>query len=437
MNNYDFYFLFYNNIGLFFGIFLIISLVYFLFFKRYVISIIDPLFYAIFFSIWSATVPCFLYALDRISLYYFSSFLLCQFAFLFGFILVSPIKVNRYLSSNSTINFIQLGGQKLRFAKWLFLIIGTLMVTSQLFSYWKYGIPIFAESRLGIYTDATGLGKILKRIIDVIYIPFIVLNIFFISQKQKGVYFSFFTYFFCFFAFMFTILVGSKSSFLIFVFTFFNYSLYSLKWDNTYFFTRIKKYTFKLSLISVIIALIIIVFTEKTENPFSFLIARLAQSGDIFYMSYPNAMIESIPKNENWVINIFGSPLRLLGLISESEIPKSMGFFLMEFHHPEVILKGPNARMNVFSYVFLGYGWSILYCFIIGFLASLIRNYLFKTLNSTIVGLILYCIFVNIALKLEIDFYSSLADFINILLILPPIFLIAYLMSLKIDKNNV
>ena len=436
MNNYDFYYLFYNNLWLFTGVLCIVSLVNLIVYKRYIVSIIDPLFYAVFFSIWATTIPCFLFILNKISFFYFTSFLVTQIAFFIGFSIVKPIRIGKYLSYVDDNSKRQLSGQKLRFAKWLFLIVGSLLVSFQLFSYWKYGIPILAESRLGVYIEASGLGKILKRVIDVIYIPFIVLTIFFLNKRDKGLFFKFATYFFAFFAFLFSILIGSKSAFLIFVFTFFNYAIFSLKWGDGFYFKRIKKYTLKLSIIAVIISLGIIFITEEAENPIAFLIARLAQSGDIFYMSYPNNWIEFLPKNENWVINVFGSPLRLLGLIKESEIPHSIGFWLMETHHPEVLLKGPNSRMNVFGYTYLGFQGAIVYCFFIGFIASFLRNRLYAKLHSDVLGLILYCIAVNIALKLEIDFYSSLADLINILLILPPIFTIAYLFSLKIDRKN-
>jgi hypothetical protein len=436
MNNYEFYYLFYNNLWLFTALLLTVSIVNMIIYKRYIISIIDPLFYAVFFSVWATTVPCFLFALDKISLFYFASFLATQIAFFIGFSVIKPIRLTKYLSRIDDNLRMQLSGQKLRFAKWLFLIIGSLLVTFQLFSYWKYGIPIFAESRIGIYSEASGLGKVLKRVIDVIYIPFIVLTIFFITQKNKGLFFNLFTYFFGIFAFVITILIGSKSSFLIFVFAFFNYAIFSLKWGSDFYFRRIKKYTLKLTILAIFISLGIIFITEEADNPIAFLLARLAQSGDIFYMSYPNNWIEFLPKNENWVVNVFGSPLRLLGIIKESEIPQSIGFWLMETHHPEVTLKGPNSRMNVFGYTYLGFLGSIIYCFLIGFIASVLRNKLYFKLNSNILGLILYCLAVHIALKLEIDFYSSLADLINILLILPPIFIIAYLFSLKIDKRS-
>lgn len=426
MNNYAFYSLLDNNLWLYIASFFIVIPFFYLFYKRYIISIIDPLFFNALFSFFSGTVVVFLYFTNSINSFYLISYIFTQISFLIGLNVFKPIVINSN-KNNKILIINQINGNEYKFLKILYIIVAFIYVFCQLLSYKQFGIPILNEtSRLAVYENAGGMGKVLKRFIDTLFIPFVLLNVIFFFQKNKNLLFKFLNFCFLFLNLVFILLTGSKGAFLVLVFLSFNFSFFSIKFGNDFLINNLNKHVFKIIFIAIIFALFVVILTEKTSNPIKFFIYRLIQSGDIFYMSYPNSIIDFVPKNESNLINFFASPLKLLGIIEEKDIPESMGFFLMKLHHPEVAFKGPNPRMNVFGLHFLGFGGSVFYCFLLGFIISFVRNKLFKLLPSSIIGLIFYCVMINFALKLETDFYSSLADLINIIIVLPIVITISY-----------
>jgi hypothetical protein len=302
-----------------------------------------------------------------------------------------------------------------------------------LIAYKLFGIPLFAESRLLIYGESGSWGQLFNRILNVTYPCSIFLTIFFILNKKGKI--RFYAKINFILLIIFTFFKGSKGAFLSFGMCFFIYSLYYTHWSDKLFFENGKKYVTKFLIIAVIGAVMVVLFSEETTNPIVFLLARVGMSGDIYFMAYPNSVIDLIPKSNSWFINLFSSPLSLIGLIDRSQIPEPMGFFLMEYHTSGMIIgKGPNARMNIFSYVYLGEFLAPIYCFIIGLILSFVRNKLFFLLPKNIIGCLLYYLFLSIALKLESDFHNALADCINIAIILVPIMFFARCLSFPYAK---
>jgi hypothetical protein len=415
MNSFDYFQLVFENPLLYACSLVIVLFVYYLVFKKYFISIIDPFTFTMFFSSMAITVPVFLFFVDKISNENFISFLITQLFFFIGFRMFSPIDIKKNINTKS---FGKDNRQNIIFAKWFFIIVGLINISLQLFSYKINGIPLFSQSRLSIYGESGGINNLLKRILEVSFQCYIFMTIFFIYYKKKNFLFKFYTSISILFIVAFSLFSGSKAAFISFGLAFFIYALYAMRWGDNTIFNTIKKFTLKFALVAVFLAVLVIVFSEKTSNPLIFILLRIAQSGDVYYMAYPNEIIDKIPSG-NWFVSLFGSPLSLLGIIPRSIIPYPMGFQLMEYHHPGVEFKGPNARMNVFSYVYFGIVYSPIYCFIIGYVLSFFRNKLFYLLPANIFGCIFYYLFLNAALKLEPDFHSSLAEFINILVILP------------------
>lgn len=427
MNSFDYFELVFNNWVEYLESFLIVMIVYYYVYRRYFISILDPFTFASFFSAMAVTVPVFLFLINEISTRLFMSFLITQLSFFIGFRVFSPIDMNRYkLVKEKEVN-----DQEIRFLKWLFIIIGVSNILMQIFSYKLFGIPLFAEkSRLAIYGESGGVNNILKRVLDITSPFHIFLTIFFVYSKNKKLMFKLFTNLSVIIILIFSIFTGSKSAFMTFGIAFFVYSLYSIKWGDWSLFLVLKKFLLKFVVVVFLIAIVVIYITEDSDNPLVFLLFRLGQSGDVYYMSYPNAIIDKIP-SVNWFVGLFASPLSLLGIIPRSTIPEPMGYFIMQYHYPTVEFKGPNARLNVFSYVYFGIIYSPIYCFIIGVIVSFFRNRLFNSLPRNVLGCIFYFLFLNAALKLEPDFHSALADFINIIVILPFFIFISYYLSLR------
>ncbi|TRX04455.1 oligosaccharide repeat unit polymerase [Flavobacterium gawalongense] len=374
----------------------------------------------------SLTVPVFLLFVDEITVRLFSSFVATQLLFFIGFWMFSPIKVDKiYSFKKKKINL-----QEIRFIKWFFIVIGFTNIILQLFSYKLVGIPLLAESRLGIYGESGGINNLLKRILDVTFQSHIFLTIFFIYFQKKSLFFKIYTNLSVLLIVAFSVLSGSKGAFMSFGLAFFIYALYAIRWGDFSLFFAIKKFIIKFGVVALIIAMVVISLSEGSGNPLIFLLLRIGQSGDVYYMAYPNNIIDKIP-TVNWFIALFGGPLSLLKIIPRTMVPEPMGYFIMQYHNPTVEFRGPNARMNVFSYVYFGIIYSPIYCFFIGAVFSFFRNKLFYLLPANIFGCIVYFLFLNAALKLETDFQTALADFINILVILPFFIFISYYLSLR------
>lgn len=425
MDSVPYFELVFNNWELFIISNLLTFLVFYLAYKRYFISVLDPFSFAIFFSAMAVTVPTFLYMVNQISDKLYLSFLLTQFSFFIGFNLVKPLKV--YVKNNLKFN-----AGEIRFAKWLFIVVGCLQIILQLLSYKNFGIPVFSESRLALYGESGGINNLIKRVLDINFKCYIFLTIYFFNYKNKKKGFRIFTRLSVFLILVFSILSGSKGAFLTFGNAFFIYSLYALRWGDSSSYLLIKKFILKFGFFAMLSAITVILLSEKDANPFYFLLFRIAQSGDVYYMAYPNEVIDKVPQ-VNWFIALFSSPLSLTGIIPRSMVPGPIGFFLMNYHNPLVEFRGPNPRMNVFSYIYFGLVYSPLYCLIIGIVASFIRNRLYSILPQNIIGCLIYFLMLGFALNLEPDFQNGLADFINILTITPILFIIAYSLS----KRNI
>jgi hypothetical protein len=426
MNSFDYFEILFENWPYYFLSVIIVFIVYYLVFRKYYISILDPFIYTCFFSAMSVTVPIFLFFVDAIGLRIFLSFVITQVSFFIGFRLFTPIKLKK-------INFKQEldhNPQVIRFIKWFFILIGLSNIFMQLFSYKLFGIPLFSENRNGVYGESGGINNLLKRILEVTFQCYVFLTIYFVFIKNKSFFFKIYTYFSLSVIIVISVFTGSKGAFMTFGLSFFIYALYSIKWGDFSLFFLIKKMIMKFGFVAILLAILIVTLSEDTSNPLIFLLFRIGQSGDIYYMAYPNNIIDLIP-TVNWFIALFGSPLSLLQIIPRSMLPDPMGYFVMQYHHPDIQFRGPNARMNVFSYVYFGIIYSPIYCFIIGSVFSFFRNKLFYLLPSNIIGCIFYYLFLNAALKLETDFQSSLADFINILVILPIYLFVSYYLSLR------
>jgi hypothetical protein len=376
------------------------------------------------------TVPVFLFIIDEINNRIFASFLITQSLFFIGFRVFSSINVVALSKKKKEIDI----EYHIKWAKWFFIVAGLTTISLHLASYKLFGIPLFAESRLGIYGESGGINNLLKRIIEVALQCYIFLAIFFINYKRKSFVFRLYTNGSVFIIVIFSVLSGSKGAFVSFGFAYFIYALYAMRWGDTTIVNGIRKFILRFGIVAVILAFLVISLSESDSNPLVFLLLRIAQSGDVYYMAYPNEVIDRIPSS-NWFISLFASPLSLLGIIPRSEVPYPLGFSLMEYHNPGVEFKGPNARMNVFSYVYFGVWYSPIYSFVIGSILSFVRNKLFYLVPANIFGCILYFLLLSAALKIETDFHSSLADFLNIIVILPFFLIISYVLSLSVKKS--
>tara|TARA_B110000285_G_scaffold234993_1_gene314104 strand:+ start:1813 stop:3123 length:1311 start_codon:yes stop_codon:yes gene_type:complete len=433
MDSYNYFLLVFDNFFIYLFCTIIIFFIYFLIFRKYYLSLLDPFTYVTFFSAFASTVPVFLFVIKEIQFNLFLSFLITQVSFFLGFHFFSPLKIKRI----SLTKIASPNSNEIRFVKWLFIVVGLSNIFFQIYSYKMFGIPLFSESRLATYDSNGGLNNILKRIISVTFQMYTILTIFFMIYKFKNFNFKIYTYLSVLILAIFSVLSGSKGAFIIFGFSFFIVSIYSTRWGDFTLIKDINKFLVKFMFIAILLAAVVVLFSENVSNPFEFLLLRIAMTGDVYYMAYPNEVINKIVfNNSNWFVSLFASPLSLLGIIDRSEIPYPIGYSLMQYHNPSVLFKGPNARMNIFSYIYIGSYLAPLYCFIIGLITSFVRNKLFHYLPPNILGGIVYYLLLIAALKLEPDFHSALAMCLNYLFIVPFFLFISFLLAQNSKSYN-
>lgn len=428
MRTGEYFFLIFSNFE-FFTISAILSLiVYYAIFKRYIFSLLDPLLLSVFFSYLGFTTVIFLYLTENITLFWLSSYLFTQMAFFLGFVIIKPLRLD------FNIKLSEISSQQKRLSKWMFIISGLITISSTLLIYIYKGIPIFAASRLNIIGDDT-VFKIINRISKIVFPVYMFLTIYFVSfSKKRSKSIRIFAVLSLLVILSISILSGSRSKIMAIGFGFFIYSIYSTRWGDSFLFKKIKKFSLKFLIIAFVIA-IISFYVGENSNPFYFLIFRLASSGDVYFMGYPNSVLEIIPK-ENWFIALFASPLNMVGLINDTRMPEPIGFQLMEYYSKAKLFRGPNARHNVLGYVYFGYYWSIFFSFSIGLLLSYVRNKVYFKLPKNIFGSIIYFLLLLCVINLETDFYMGLASLIDIVFIFIPLYIITRIIDQVYVSNT-
>jgi hypothetical protein len=315
----------------------------------------------------------------------------------------------------------------------MFILSGLITIISTLLIYIYKGIPIYAESRLNIIGDDT-LFKIINRVSKIVLPVYMFLTIYFVSSvKNSSKSIKNFAFLSLLIIVVISILSGSRSKIMAVGFGFFIYSIYALRWGDVFLFDKIKKFSLKFIITAFVLA-IISFYVGENNNPFYLLLFRLASSGDVFFMGYPNGVLEIIPK-ENWFVALFASPLNLLGLINESRVPEPIGFQLMEYYSKAKLFRGPNARHNILGYVYFGYYLSILFSFMLGLVLSYVRNKVYYKLPKNILGSIMYFLLLICVINLETDFYIGLASLIDIFFIFIPFYIITKIIDFIYISN--
>jgi hypothetical protein len=421
MDNYEFLDIYLSNPGIYFLALILTAFVYFLFFRRYYTSILDPLFINFLGSVFAGSVVVFLYMVNQINDYYFFSFLLTQFMFMFGFLLTgnkgritsisSPAKDNSLNSANFELS--------------IFIVCSITFIVLQLVVYKVAGIPLFMDSRLETFTGGSGFGLI-SRFLDIssIMALYTLISIF-VKRKRIPKIALYYTYLFAAFYVTSSILSGAKGSFLTFGFAMFVYIITSgsknLKKNKLY--SLLKKVELKVLLLGIVIAFVVITLSkangdiEFTEvvGLFGF---RLLAYGDVYWFSYPRGTLEYLSGAKPFQA-LFNDILGLTRLVPWSELPTAIGIDLYQMHHPSNILQGPNARHNVFGYVYFGFIGSIAFSFVLGLVTGLGRKFLFNQQNNTVAKKIFFAILYIKLFGLEYDPMLGLTQLNSLFIVFP------------------
>lgn len=390
MSYESFLLIFYSNLDLFIITWIITVSLYFLIFKRYIYSIIDPLFFHTILSSSGFSIIISLYKLGYIDSYYLYDFLITQTFFILGFYIFKPIiKVRKVQNLMYDLNPINIS----IFHKTLYVISGLTFIVTNYALYALKGIPLLMESRLEVGIGGYGIFLATLDVTITIMLAFISLKIFVLKKKLNSI-----DFFFLANILIYIILSGSRSGILKFLFITFYILLFI--YVKRQILLKISKLNF-IFLISFAIFLSTFLFYLTTkQNPLFSLLFRILMTGDIYMMAYVNDNINII--EGNFFSHIMGPVLAGFKIIPWDEVPKSIGQQLFNHIYQTDLPAGPNARMNIIALKFFG-DFSFLYSFMIGLGISFIRNRSIYMFKDDSLGLLMYLFLSLPALSLETD----------------------------------
>lgn len=368
-------------------VFLFCLTIYYFTYRNVFLSLLDPLNFNLFFSFLASTVVFFLFFINEINWYYFSSYCLTQVSFTVGFFCFKPINIKKILITPPKQIIFQ---HETWFLEMMFIISSFIHIISQLYIYTAVGIPLLMESYLDTYSGGGGIGLFSRLITGCTMISWFLLIHFFINKLGKNI--KVYIWIYTILSLLFFILSGSKGTFLTIGLILFIYTLINGRFNKKIqeISKKIEKFSLKLFSFVCIMVLVIILFKRSDDvNPFVSLGIRLIHSGDAYFYGYPNGVVANLDPG-NGFYAIFSDLLGTLRVVSWDKLPQSFGMLLYRYHYPAAeIMSGANARHNIFGLFYFGFAGAIFFSFILGFIVSFCRNYLFRHIsNNTFFGLI-------------------------------------------------
>lgn len=411
----EFLIIIFNNMELFITSLIASIVIYFLVLKRYIYSFIDPFLYHVITSASGFSVIFVLWILKYIDDYYCYSFLITQISFILGIYVFKPVKLIKTDKVNYKVCKLPI------YINILYILSGVLFILVNYLLYLFKGIPLFMSSRLEAGIGGFGILLSVIYVTQIIVITIFLIKFFILRNKLSSL-----DIFFMANIIIATLLSGSRSGILGFIFVSFYVFFFFANKFNLNIFAKYKvKFIFIMAL-TVLISLILFYVTTKS-NPFSAMFFRLVMTGDIYMMAYVNDNINII--EGNFIEHFLYPVLAGFKLISWEYLPKSIGQQILNYIYSTDIVAGPNARMNIVALKFFGFWGGIFYAFIIGLLISFIRNKLIHLIKKSYFGLFIY-LFISIpCLSLETDIFHGIFQYKSIFVISTPLFIISFIIS--------
>jgi hypothetical protein len=368
-----------ENFNVYLIILTILIFIYFLIFRKLYISFIDPLIISQIFSLFASSVVYFLSALNLIDFKYTFQFTITQLLFWIGLFTFSPKKLIEYSHTLTNVPIDRIHTISLKRKHfYLFYFSSLFFIIIQLLIYAKFGIPLFLESRLSLFSESGG-GGILGRIVKVLSVIVLIYGLTIKKFAKKiSIYTNMYVNLVLGFYIITLILSGSKSTFLNFLSVYFLWVLFFVPQNLK----NINKYQYTLIGFVFISALFIISIQNNTQSSFVLFIERLIGSGDIFYQGYYDDKINAIQGNSFNIL--FADILGSYRIIPWSNLPKPIGMQLYNMTYNVDLNMGANARHNYLGLVCFGYFGSFFFSFLLGMIISFVRHKLFFQIKNVI-----------------------------------------------------
>lgn len=427
----DFFSLVFNNVPSYLLTVSVCMLVYGILLRKHIYSIFDPFLLAMFLSSLGCSAVFFMFFNNMIKEYYFYSYILTQIAFILGLIIVKPINLKN-LNKFSKINIYKESIFNRNLITIIYYLASISFLVAQIYSYKLVGIPLLRESRLGLYSEGTG---IVKRFLDVCgpVTIFILVHRYLTLNRNKR-FFCSWLYDFALLSFILISLAlsGSKSAFLSSVYIIFFYFFFSYRLGlGEYFYNRLRKIGFALVSLAFIVAITVTIIQSHDKTVSSGLmriVYRFISAGDIFIYAYQDNVLQQIDKDSG-ILAIVMDFLGLFRIIPWAALPKALGLQIYQTIYNVDTILGPNPRHNVFGLFYFGFFGAILYSFTIGFLVSFVRNKFYFLVPKDLIGGILYMFAVKSVICFSADITSGLSYFNSFVLIFLPLFFTSYIIA--------
>ena len=416
------------NIPLYTVILTLSILIYVFLFRKIYLSILDPLIFSLIFSVFGFSVVWFLYFTNSIELRYLLSYIFTQTAFWLGLFTFKALNTKGIFAKSKTVI---LEKEEL-FVLIFFWVTSGLYIILQVLSYFVVGVPIFLGSHVDIYSNSGGWG-ILGRVIDIVKPVSIFLLLYFLFKPATSIIVYLYRYFFILLLVVFFVLSDSKGDFISNGLIFFCFLLLNAAKYKTYF-TNVRKAERIIILSGLLFAFLTMfiqsVLADGSTNYFYVFMFRLISSGDIYYFSYANGLIERVSGAKPFLA-LFGEVFSALRIIPRDQQPKVLGYQFYQMFFNSDTIAGPNSRHNVFGYVYFGFYGSIVFSYLIGLLLSVVRNKLFYVLKKNIVGQVVFLLLYLNLVSLETDPPMAFSAVESILTIFPFILGITFLIHMS------
>lgn len=428
MSYFDFALLLEDQINTYILCLILSILIYVLIFRKKILSIFDPFTLCLLGSMMGFSVVIFLKATNTISGYYFYQYIFSQVAFWLGFFMFNLKKIeisglnNTPLIANSRYFYI-------------YILASGLFILSNLAIYKVSGIPIFSEYRLGAVAVGGGFGLI-RRFVNVLGPVCLYFSLYFLLASNKHLKYRLAVYIIMPSYFIIAILSGSKGAIMVamqIVFLFF----YLNREHFGNLIRKIKKQQFYILFLAGIMAVFVLILQTSVDFNESLIaiLFRVISYGDVFYMGYPDGVVEHLSKANIFVV-FFGDLFRTIRIFPPELAPPGIGFELYSLVSGVDAIGGPNPRHNVYGYVNFGFIGSLFFSFFCGFIVNRVRSFVLlsnknMSQDRKILVLLLYFCFAY----METDPPASIAAFNNLILLFPIIlFFNAILMRIEKPK---
>lgn len=400
MDGTDFLILLFNNEGIYIALLLFNLVLLYMFLRKRISSVIDPMMITFILGAFANTVIPFLYVLHYVSLDLLITFYLSEFLYWTGFICV------RQNNEEKRCDF-KVSDMSITLYKF-FLFSICIIIVEKIYSYSVVGIPLLNESRF--VNRQNPIIAILDRIVSFPQI-FVIVYSYYLLSASKFFLRKSIAVISLLILILFNILSGSKGFILSFVYCYFIYNHFYLERK-----IKIKVRYLIPILISPVIVISIYYGASDFMSSLSFLLYRFTATGDGYWQGFAYDVIKYINNTASWYERVFSFVLGPLGLISpNAKIP--IGTLILNQINPATVglLEGANSRIPLFCYVCFGNFVSPIAAFVFGVVAAKITYVHNLSFSSRIVSSIVKGAFYMCGITMITDPTLCLSSFVDLI----------------------